>query len=117
MVCQCFRLQPSFFLINAEPIRFQGTLTMTNSVTLLFATFLLTASSVCAHAASAKIYRIGFLGGTLSTRQGELKPFTDRLRELGYVESKNFTLELRFWEGKAERAPPWLPSWLQSIAT
>jgi putative ABC transport system substrate-binding protein len=54
---------------------------------------------------AAKPYRIGFVGATPSTAASDLKPFRDRLRELGYVEGQDFKLEQRYWEGKVERLP------------
>jgi len=54
----------------------------------------------------AKIARIGFLSA--ASAQGtetQLQAFRDGLRELGYVEGKNFQLEVRWGEGKLERLP------------
>ncbi len=34
-----------------------------------------------------------------------IKPFRQRLRELGYVEGQNITIEYRYFEGKVERLP------------
>ena len=46
-----------------------------------------------------KVARIGYLGNTVSG--GELfPPFRERLRELGYIEGQNITIEPRYWEGK-----------------
>jgi putative tryptophan/tyrosine transport system substrate-binding protein len=54
----------------------------------------------------AKIHRIGYLTGTSraisSTR---IDTFRGGLRELGYVEGKNFILEYRSAEGKLDRFP------------
>ena len=55
--------------------------------------------------AAARIYRIGFIGTTPSTAVFDLTPFRSRLRELGYLDGQNFTLEERYWEGKVERLP------------
>jgi putative ABC transport system substrate-binding protein len=52
-----------------------------------------------------KLPRIGYLGGTTSTSVINLKPFRERLRELGYVEGQNITMEIRHHEGKVERLP------------
>ena len=55
-----------------------------------------------------KIPRIGYLGGnTASGQPGALgmKTFRERLRELGYIEGQNITIEPRFLEGKVERLP------------
>ena len=55
---------------------------------------------------AGRIARIGFIGGTardsLSTW---VDPLRQGLRELGYVEGQNFTIEFRWQEGKEERLP------------
>ena len=55
-----------------------------------------------------RIRRIGFL--YFGTREsavdsGRYRAFLDGMRELGYVEGKNFTIEARFADGKAEPLP------------
>ena len=54
---------------------------------------------------AAKVYRIGFLafGSPPSGPSHSLEAFRQRLRELGYVESENLGLELRYAEGKIDR--------------
>jgi putative ABC transport system substrate-binding protein len=52
-----------------------------------------------------KVSRIGYLGNTASFSAIEMKPFRERLRELGHVEGQNITIERRYWEGKVERLP------------
>ena len=55
---------------------------------------------------SGRVYRIGYLGYTaVNTPQDErvLGAFFQRLRELGYVEGRNFVVEWRFAEGRNER--------------
>src|SRR6185503_18271277 len=53
-----------------------------------------------------KIPRIGYLSAnSLSTSPARIKAFRQGLRELGYVEGKNFVIEWRFGEGKADRLP------------
>jgi putative ABC transport system substrate-binding protein len=34
-----------------------------------------------------------------------VKPFRERLREIGYVEGQNLIIDYRYWEGKVERLP------------
>ena len=55
----------------------------------------------------AKVPRLGYLGNTASGQAGAegMKTFRERLRELGYIEGQNITIEPRFWEGKVERLP------------
>ena len=52
-----------------------------------------------------KVPRIGFLSVTSSGRTPASKHFAKGLREMGYVEGKNFTLEYRSAEGKFDRLP------------
>jgi putative ABC transport system substrate-binding protein len=52
-----------------------------------------------------KVPRIGFLENTASLSAISLKPFRERLRELGYVEGQNIAIEPRYWEGNVERLP------------
>jgi putative ABC transport system substrate-binding protein len=74
-------------------------------VCLLITALLLTVSFAEAQQA-ARIPRIGILvassASSYSTRVGA---FRQRLREVGYVEGKNITIEYRFAEGKLERLP------------
>jgi putative tryptophan/tyrosine transport system substrate-binding protein len=52
----------------------------------------------------AKIPRIGFLSAVSpSTISARIEAFNHGLRELGYVEGKNITIEWRYAEGKLER--------------
>ena len=53
-----------------------------------------------------KVPRIGYLtASSLSAQSARIEAFRQGLRELGYVEGKNIAIELRFGEGKSERAP------------
>jgi len=52
-----------------------------------------------------KVARICYLGGTASTSAINIKPFRERLRELGYIEGQSITIEYRHHEGKVERLP------------
>ena len=52
-----------------------------------------------------KVARICYLGGTPSIVATNIKPFGERLRELGYIEGQNITIEYRYHEGKVERLP------------
>jgi putative tryptophan/tyrosine transport system substrate-binding protein len=52
-----------------------------------------------------KLPRIGYLtASSLSAQSARIEAFRQGLRELGYVEGKNIVIELRFGEGKSERA-------------
>ena len=55
---------------------------------------------------SEKIAQIGFLGTdrSASTMPRE-KAFFQELRDLGWIEKQNFTIERRYWENRAERLP------------
>ena len=53
-----------------------------------------------------KVIRIGFLvASNLSATSARIEAFREGLRQLGYVEGKNFTIEFRFAEGKVDRVP------------
>jgi ABC-type uncharacterized transport system substrate-binding protein len=53
-----------------------------------------------------KVYRIGYLGaGVGGGGTNTPNAFRDALRELGYVEGKNFVIDYRFAEGRYERLP------------
>src|SRR5215471_3187057 len=68
--------------------------------------FLLLALGFQAEAQPAKVYRIGYLDITsFSAAAPLLEAFRQRLRELGWVEGKNITIEYRFAEQKLERLP------------
>src|SRR5262249_15992551 len=53
-----------------------------------------------------KVYRIGYLTSTdPATESIRFEPFRAALRELGYIEGQNITIEYRYGEGKRDRAP------------
>ena len=55
---------------------------------------------------TGKVYRIGFLlGGWPSDTGGVAEAFRDGLRDLGYIEGRNITIEYRFAEGRLDRYP------------
>jgi putative tryptophan/tyrosine transport system substrate-binding protein len=55
---------------------------------------------------SKNIPRLGFLSAGAAQDDGErLAVFSEALRDLGYIEKKNISIEYRFAEGKLERLP------------
>ena len=52
-----------------------------------------------------KLSRIVYLGNTAATSAISIKPFRERLNELGYIEGQSITIEYRYFEGKFERLP------------
>ena len=55
---------------------------------------------------TSKIPRIGYLSGATPATGGPfVEAFKQGLRELGYVEGQNITLEVRWAEGRTERIP------------
>lgn len=53
-----------------------------------------------------KIVRIGWLsGGTSAIQAGAAQAFREGLRELGWIESKDYSIEFRFSQGKPESFP------------
>ena len=71
----------------------------------LMTSVLLTAGSSTDAQQPKKVARIGYLGNTASTSAIDMKPFRERLSELGYVEGQNITIEYRYFDGKVERLP------------
>jgi putative tryptophan/tyrosine transport system substrate-binding protein len=54
----------------------------------------------------AKVPTIGFLGAsTPSSTSKSVTAFVQRLRELGWIEGRNVTIEYRWAEGHPERLP------------
>jgi putative ABC transport system substrate-binding protein len=54
---------------------------------------------------SAKLPTIGFLGsGTAATQSQWLATFVQGLRELGWIEGRTVAIEVRWAEGRSERA-------------
>ena len=52
-----------------------------------------------------KVARVCHLGNTVTNTAEVIKPFQQRLRELGYIEGQNLIIDYRYWEGKVERLP------------
>jgi putative tryptophan/tyrosine transport system substrate-binding protein len=52
---------------------------------------------------AGKLYRIGFLGDSPAAFSEPTEAFRQGLRDLGYVEGRNITIEYRWAEGKPER--------------
>jgi len=77
---------------------------MKNTVRLFAFTMTLAA---CVDAANAqqpkKLARVCYLGNTVTATAEMIKPFQQRLREIGYVEGQTLTIDYRYWEGKVER--------------
>src|SRR6516165_10303694 len=74
-------------------------------VWLLATVFLATVSPADAQQPK-KIAKIGYLAPSTPAAAAQLvEEFRQGLRELGYVEGKNFVLELRYGEARAERLP------------
>ena|SRR6185312_4648817 len=74
--------------------------------------FLISLASALAWSSPARaqpprtMYRIGFLGNTTAALEANLmEPFRQGLRDLGYEEGRNITIEFRWAEGKYERLP------------
>jgi ABC-type uncharacterized transport system substrate-binding protein len=50
-----------------------------------------------------KLARVCYLGNTVSATEEMIKPFQQRLREIGYVEGQNLIIDYRYFEGQMER--------------
>jgi putative ABC transport system substrate-binding protein len=71
-----------------------------------FAGGLVIARSVAEAQPAAKVYRIGILlGATAETVAPLVRALTEGLRDLGYVEGRNFVFERRYADGRVERLP------------
>src|SRR5688572_4356043 len=56
--------------------------------------------------ASRKLAHVGFLGTDQSaSTMPRDKAFLQGLRDLGWIEGQNLTIERRYWENQAERLP------------
>jgi ABC-type uncharacterized transport system substrate-binding protein len=73
----------------------------------LLATILLTTAPAAQAQAQTKIPRIGYISGTgNASNQGPyVEALRQGLRDLGYIEGKNFAIEFRGAEGKPDRMP------------
>jgi putative tryptophan/tyrosine transport system substrate-binding protein len=70
----------------------------------LGATGVIAAPSVARAQQASTVHRIGFL--SLHSRPtAPVEAFREGLRELGYVEGRNLTIEYRWAAGRAERLP------------
>ena len=71
----------------------------------LMTSVLLTTVSFADAQQQKKAARVGYLGNSASVEANSMKPFRERLRELGYTEGQNITIEHRYLGGKVERLP------------
>ena len=80
--------------------------TASRGLALSLVSAMLFALSSTAEAQQAeKVYRVGRLSGGLSSSTFSIDALRRELRELGYVEGKNISFELRSAEEKADRLP------------
>jgi putative ABC transport system substrate-binding protein len=71
-----------------------------------FAGGLVMARSVAEAQPAAKVYRVGFLlGATAESVASLFNALDEGLRDLGYIEGRNFVFERRYADGKIERLP------------
>src|SRR3954466_14181128 len=53
---------------------------------------------------TGKVYRIGYLdGGLPSTSKASVEALRQGLKDLGYVEGRNFVFDFRWGEGRSDR--------------
>src|SRR5215475_5384760 len=79
------------------------------SLAAVFGLVLLASPLIAEAQPAEKVYRIGYLSiGTVSSTGVYTRPleaFKQQLRELGWLEGRNLTIEYRFADGRAERLP------------
>src|SRR5438128_11856540 len=80
---------------------------MTKSIFFwLLATVLLTTVSPAEAQQPKKVPRIGYLGATSASSESlRHDAFRQGIREVGYIEGQNITIEYRYAEGKLDRLP------------
>ena len=80
---------------------------MTKSIFFwLLATVLLTTVSPAEAQQPKKVPRIGYLGATSASSESlRHEAFRQGIREVGYIEGQNITIEYRYAEGKLDRLP------------
>ena len=79
---------------------------MKTIVTLLVVMSIFVESALSEAQQPTKVPRIGYLtGATPDGQSHRIEAFRQGLRELGYVEGKNISIEYRFAEGKPDRLP------------
>src|SRR5262245_64709558 len=54
---------------------------------------------------AAKVARIGWIGDNAGRAPHLVETFLQGMRDLGYVEGRNFVVERRYHEGKLDRLP------------
>jgi len=77
---------------------------MQSTITRLAATSLLLAASLAIAQPAVTVPRVGYLGSGYASTQ-TVDAFRDGLRELGWVDGKNISVDYRFAESKFERLP------------
>jgi putative ABC transport system substrate-binding protein len=76
------------------------------TIFLVALAFSIVAAAPASAQPAGKVYRIGFISsGALSTNRHFLEAFRQGLREVGYVEGQNITVEDRWADGRSERFP------------
>ena len=66
---------------------------------------LLLAGSIAYAQQPEKVYRLGYLTNASGMRDGTEKVFSQALRELGYEDGKNISVDWRFSKGRVDRLP------------
>jgi hypothetical protein len=75
-------------------------------LTSIFAAALIASTHLAAAQQPKKVPRIGYLlPGDPTTESTRSEPVRTALRERGYIEGQNLTIEYRYAEGKGDRAP------------
>ena len=73
--------------------------------TLCFALSLCSAPLRAQGRQAGKLYRIAWISGTSIAPSPQWTAFAEGMRELGWIEGQNFTVENLLYEGRSERLP------------
>jgi putative ABC transport system substrate-binding protein len=105
LLAQILLFSVSLFVISFPTSEVGKAMKKSGLVSILVVAMLLAFGVVAKAQQPGKIPRIGLLYASASINAVRIEAFRQGMRELGYVEGKNFVLEERYAEGKLDRFP------------